>query len=147
MIGGYSHTVMAADPVALARALLRCPSVTPAEGGALGVLERALKDAGFTVHRMTFAEPGSAPVENAVLVARDGHVQAIRGSGGATPASAGSVVDARGKFIIPGLISAHAHVSDVNGLKPRAYTAENTMRQLGVFARYGITTRCTSVMS
>jgi len=28
----------------------------------------------------------------------------------------------------------------VNGLKPRAYTDENTLRQLGVFARYGVTT-------
>ena len=39
---------MAADPVALARDLLRCPSVTPAEGGALSLLERVLKDGGFT---------------------------------------------------------------------------------------------------
>ncbi len=61
---------MAADPVALARDLLRCRSVTPAEGGALGVLEGVLKDAGFTVHRVIFAEPGTAPVEN--LYARIG---------------------------------------------------------------------------
>src|SRR3981081_4903027 len=52
------------DPIALARDLLRCPSVTPAEGGALGLIEGVLKDAGFEVHRMTFAEPGTAPIEN-----------------------------------------------------------------------------------
>src|SRR5215831_13165588 len=61
---------MAADPLALARALVRCPSVTPADGGALGVIERALRDAGFEVHRMIFAEPGTAPIEN--LFARIG---------------------------------------------------------------------------
>src|ERR1700750_2491625 len=61
---------MAADPVALARDLLRCPSVTPAEGGALSFLEGVLKGAGFTVHRMTFSEPGTADVEN--LYARIG---------------------------------------------------------------------------
>jgi succinyl-diaminopimelate desuccinylase len=61
---------MACDPVALARELLRCPSVTPAEGGALGLIERVLKGAGFEVHRMTFAEPGTAPIEN--LYARIG---------------------------------------------------------------------------
>jgi len=61
---------MAADPLALAAELLRCPSVTPAEGGALTVLERVLKAAGFTVHRLTFAEAGSAPIEN--LYARIG---------------------------------------------------------------------------
>ena len=55
---------MPADPVALARDLLRCPSVTPAEGGALTFLETTLKAAGFTVHRMTFSEPGAADVEN-----------------------------------------------------------------------------------
>jgi succinyl-diaminopimelate desuccinylase len=59
-----------ADPVAIARDLLRCPSVTPVEGGALALLERVLKGAGFTVHRMTFAEPGTADVEN--LYARIG---------------------------------------------------------------------------
>jgi succinyl-diaminopimelate desuccinylase len=61
---------MAADPVTIARALLRCPSVTPADAGALGVIENALKVAGFEVHRVTFAEPGTAPVEN--LYARVG---------------------------------------------------------------------------
>jgi succinyl-diaminopimelate desuccinylase len=59
-----------ADPVAIARDLLRCPSVTPAEGGALAYLETTLKRAGFTVHRMTFSEPGTADVEN--LYARIG---------------------------------------------------------------------------
>jgi succinyl-diaminopimelate desuccinylase len=59
-----------ADPIAIARDLLRCPSVTPAEGGALVYLEGVLKGAGFTVHRVTFTEPGTAPVEN--LYARIG---------------------------------------------------------------------------
>ena len=61
---------MTADPVALARDLLRCPSVTPAEGGALALLERVLAGAGFAVHRITFSEPGTAPVDN--LYARIG---------------------------------------------------------------------------
>jgi succinyl-diaminopimelate desuccinylase len=61
---------MQADPIALARDLLRCPSVTPAEGGALALIERVLKGAGFEVHRVTFAEPGTDPVEN--LYARIG---------------------------------------------------------------------------
>ena len=55
---------MSADPIALARDLLRCPSVTPAEGGALTVLEKALAGAGFTVHRMIFSDVGTPDVEN-----------------------------------------------------------------------------------
>src|SRR5215211_6338737 len=61
---------MSADPVAIARDLIRCPSVTPAEGGALAYLERLLKAAGFTVHRPVFHQPGTADVEN--LYARIG---------------------------------------------------------------------------
>ncbi|MFL6937147.1 MAG: succinyl-diaminopimelate desuccinylase [Xanthobacteraceae bacterium] len=61
---------MPADPVAIARDLIRCPSVTPAEGGALAYLERLLKAAGFTVHRPVFHQPGTADVEN--LYARIG---------------------------------------------------------------------------
>lgn len=55
---------VSADPVAIARDLIRCRSVTPQEGGALRYLETALAKAGFAVHRMTFAEPGTTPVEN-----------------------------------------------------------------------------------
>ena len=61
---------MTADPVAIARDLIRCRSVTPEEGGALAYLQKLLAKAGFIVHRMTFAEPGTAPVEN--LFARIG---------------------------------------------------------------------------
>jgi succinyl-diaminopimelate desuccinylase len=61
---------MTADPVAIARDLVRCRSVTPDEGGALSYLQGLLAQAGFTVHRTVFAEPGTAPVDN--LYARIG---------------------------------------------------------------------------
>src|ERR1700726_3447252 len=52
------------DAVSITRDLVRCPSVTPADAGALGVLENILKSAGFEVHRVTFSEPGTADVDN-----------------------------------------------------------------------------------
>jgi succinyl-diaminopimelate desuccinylase len=55
---------MAADPVAFARELIRCPSVTPEEGGALDYLQRVLGEAGFDVHRVMFTEPGYDNTEN-----------------------------------------------------------------------------------
>jgi succinyl-diaminopimelate desuccinylase len=58
------------DPVAIARDLIRCRSVTPDEGGALGCLARVLGGAGFAVERVTFSAPGTADVEN--LYARYG---------------------------------------------------------------------------
>jgi succinyl-diaminopimelate desuccinylase len=61
---------MAVDPVRLASDLIRRPSVTPADAGALDVLQEALEGLGFACHRMTFEEPGTEPVEN--LYARHG---------------------------------------------------------------------------
>lgn len=58
------------DALSIARDLIRCPSVTPADAGALGVLEKALNAAGFTCHRVTFSEAGTAAVDN--LYARIG---------------------------------------------------------------------------
>ncbi|MGV7213188.1 succinyl-diaminopimelate desuccinylase [Bradyrhizobium sp. UFLA05-112] len=58
------------DALSIARDLIRCPSVTPADAGALGVLERLLTEAGFTCHRVTFSEAGFADVDN--LYARIG---------------------------------------------------------------------------
>ena len=57
-------------PLALARALIRCESVTPVDGGALDVLQEALQALGFTCHRLPFEEPGTARVDN--LYARRG---------------------------------------------------------------------------
>ena len=39
------------DPVALTAALIRCPSVTPVEGGTMAILEELLGNAGFECHR------------------------------------------------------------------------------------------------
>ncbi|WP_375158432.1 succinyl-diaminopimelate desuccinylase [Bradyrhizobium sp. RDT46] len=58
------------DALSIARDLIRCPSVTPADAGALGVLEKILSAAGFTCHRVTFSEEGTADVDN--LYARIG---------------------------------------------------------------------------
>lgn len=58
------------DSISIVRDLVRCQSVTPADAGALGVLESLLKTAGFETHRITFSEPGTADIDN--LYARIG---------------------------------------------------------------------------
>jgi succinyl-diaminopimelate desuccinylase len=58
------------SPLFLAQSLLRCPSVTPEEGGALAFIESVLKEAGFEVHRPVFSQEGTPDVEN--LYARYG---------------------------------------------------------------------------
>ena len=52
------------NPVPLAQQLIRCPSVTPADAGAIGVLAQALEGLGFSCHRLTFGAAPDGPVEN-----------------------------------------------------------------------------------
>ena len=58
------------DALSIAQALIRCPSVTPIDAGALDVLEHLLTAHGFEVHRLTFSAPGTADIDN--LYARIG---------------------------------------------------------------------------
>jgi succinyl-diaminopimelate desuccinylase len=59
-----------ADPIAILQALIRCPSVTPEEGGALHYLASLLGDAGFITEIVRFGEDGTPDVDN--LFARIG---------------------------------------------------------------------------
>jgi len=52
------------DPARNLAALIRCPSVTPSEGGALTALQEMLLPLGFTVERPVFSEGGTPDVEN-----------------------------------------------------------------------------------
>ena len=72
--------VNAIDPVALAQRLIACPSVTPADAGAMAVIAEALEAIGFTVHRFAAGGPPDGPIEN---------LFAIRGEGGPHLAFAG----------------------------------------------------------
>jgi succinyl-diaminopimelate desuccinylase len=66
MVDAVAHI----DAVALAQQLIRCASVTPADAGAIGILEAQLQALGFACHRLRFEEAGTAPIEN--LYARIG---------------------------------------------------------------------------
>jgi len=52
------------DPVELTQALIQCPSVTPVDEGALGVLETALTPLGFVCQRLPFHQDGTPDVDN-----------------------------------------------------------------------------------
>ncbi|TRW16981.1 succinyl-diaminopimelate desuccinylase [Glacieibacterium frigidum] len=57
----------------LARALIACPSVTPADAGAQGMLAAALEELGFEVHRLTFGDAPDGPIENLFATIGEGH--------------------------------------------------------------------------
>src|SRR4051812_41704985 len=52
------------DPVDLTQALIRCPSVTPEDAGALDVLRAAIEPLGFACHRLRFSAAGTPDVDN-----------------------------------------------------------------------------------
>jgi succinyl-diaminopimelate desuccinylase len=53
-----------ADAIEIARELIRCPSVTPAEGGALDALGTILAAAGYEVHRVPFSDMNTPDIDN-----------------------------------------------------------------------------------
>jgi len=77
--------------------------------------------------------------ENATLVVREGRIVAV-GTGVAVPKDA-ERVDLAGRFVMPGLVSAHGHVGATKGLRsgPELYSRENVLDQLRLYARYGVT--------
>jgi len=123
------------------RTILRCAAVL------VGLLSLAATGQGpaasnlrvFAKARLIDVDRGRV-VEDAVIVVRDGRIEAAGPADAVRPPTGAEVVSLNGRFVLPGLISTHVHVSNVNGDRPRAYTEANTLRQLGVFARYGITT-------
>src|ERR1700680_4602048 len=86
-----------------------------------------------------FDGTGKAVIEKGTIVVLDGKIAAVGPSGKVKAPKGAQTIDVSGKTITPGLINAHGHVSDVEG-KGTGATEERIERQLGVFARYGITT-------
>lgn len=83
---------------------------------------------------------GAPPMENAFMLIQNGRIQAL-GSGGKVEAPEGAtVVDVSGKFIMPGIINGHGHVGEVIGIEGGQYSTETLEQNLGLYARYGVTT-------
>jgi succinyl-diaminopimelate desuccinylase len=58
------------DPVTILQSLIRCPSVTPHDEGALGYLQTLLTESGFHCQRLPYTDENTADVDN--LFARIG---------------------------------------------------------------------------
>jgi succinyl-diaminopimelate desuccinylase len=107
------------DPVALASALIACPSVTPADAGALGVVAGALEGIGFAVHSFAAGGPPDGPIQNLFAwrggggphFAFAGHSDVVpAGSGWTsdpfTPAIRGDLLYGRGAVDMKGAVAA-----------------------------------------
>lgn len=82
---------------------------------------------------------GSAPVENGVLIVDAGRIVAVGPADSVIIPDAAERRSLSGKTLIPGLINTHGHVGAIRGLDSGHYNRDNLLRQLDLYARYGIT--------
>jgi succinyl-diaminopimelate desuccinylase len=93
------------NPVPIAQQLIRCPSVTPADAGAIAVLATALEGLGFTCHRLRFGEAPDGPVENLfATIGTGGPHFAFAGHTDVVPEGGGWSVDPYAGTIANGLL-------------------------------------------
>jgi len=79
------------------------------------------------------------PIEDGVVVITDGRIRSVGPRSEVTISKDAEVIDVRGKTIMPGLVDAHGHVGGTIGLEGGHYNTENLLRQLSLYARYGVT--------
>jgi imidazolonepropionase-like amidohydrolase len=79
---------------------------------------------------------GAPALERATIVIRNGRIEAV-GASPAIPAGA-TRIDMAGKTIMPGMINAHGHAQ--KGLDPKIPIRDDLIRQLRMYAAYGVTT-------
>ena len=93
------------DPIALARQLINCPSVTPASGEVFDLLDAALAGLGFEVDRWVLGEPPDGPTENMIATRGSGAPHfGFAGHLDVVPAGEGWSSDPFGGEIVDGLL-------------------------------------------
>jgi len=81
-----------------------------------------------------------APIDNATILVRDGRLTAVGPAAAVTIPPNTARVSLTGKTVIPGLVNAHGHVGNTEGLQQGHYSAQNVDRDLRTYAAYGVTT-------
>jgi len=80
------------------------------------------------------------PMDNATIVVRDGKIVSVGPASRAQVPAGAERVSLDGKTVIPGIVNAHGHVGNTEGLDQGHYSAANVVRDLKTYAAYGITT-------
>jgi imidazolonepropionase-like amidohydrolase len=83
---------------------------------------------------------GSSPIEDGVLLIKEEKIVAVGSREEVEIPYQTTITELTGKTIIPGLINGHGHVGDVKGIEGGHYSSENLMKNLSIYAKYGITT-------
>jgi len=117
------------------RTLLLALLICHADGAEVAVFK------GFTL--IGNGAPGNgAPQRDAGMIVTDGRITWVGPAAQMKIPPGGTAQDFTGKYVIPGMINLHGHVSIATGLAQDAksfYTREGVLKNLALYARYGIT--------
>jgi imidazolonepropionase-like amidohydrolase len=113
--------VAAAPILTLAQAPSRAPSRAPSPPATTVIINANVVD-GVTETRL----------RNATVVVRDGRIASIRAGGAATIPSGATVIDARGRWLAPGMIDAHTHISTLANARRALHAGVTTVRSASV---------------
>ena len=80
------------------------------------------------------------PIDNATMVVRGGKIVSVAPASRAQVPANAERVALDGKTVIPGIVNAHGHVGNTEGLEQGHYSSANVTRDLKTYAAYGITT-------
>lgn len=72
---------------------------------------------------------GAAPIENAVLVIKDGQIMSVGPAGSADLTGPATVIDATGQTVMPGLIDAHLHLFGIKSINPVTWVIDNPLHR------------------
>ncbi len=112
------------------RILLLALLVCCADGAEVGIFK------GFTLIG------NGAPLRGAGMIVTDGRITWVGPAAKMKTPPGGTARDLTGKFVMPGMINLHGHVSIASGLVQDAkgfYTRDGLARNLALYARFGIT--------
>ncbi|HEY3134979.1 MAG TPA: amidohydrolase family protein [Blastocatellia bacterium] len=73
----------------------------------------------------------AAPIKGATVIVHDGRIEQV-GSGKAPMPATATVLDLKGKWLLPGFVDAHAHVADMSAARRALVSGATTVRCLGV---------------
>jgi imidazolonepropionase-like amidohydrolase len=83
---------------------------------------------------------GAPVVFPGTLIMDQGRIVAVGASTDIQVPDGARIISLEGKTLMPGLINAHGHAGGVRGLETGHYSEENLLRQLALYASYGVTT-------
>lgn len=82
---------------------------------------------------------GAAEIYPGTLIMDQGKIIAIGSTTDIQIPEGAQVIALDGKTLMPGLVNAHGHAGGVRGLESGHYSEENLLRQLSLYASYGVT--------